>query len=68
MSDTENIKKDKLMEAFHINEADLSENKAIVIEKLFCGSILKQGVDITSKVLDDYIKTKDILYPDSNIA
>jgi hypothetical protein len=47
----------------NINKHDLRYHQNIIIEKLFCLALLTQGTDVTEKVLTEFIKYRDIMFP-----
>jgi hypothetical protein len=55
--------REDIMASLGISEDDLVENKALVIEKLFCVALLNSSTDVCSKVLNDFLKLRDLLYP-----
>jgi len=59
----------RLLTSLYISEKQVSCIKTnpdicAVIEKMFCFCLLKQGVNITANVLDEYIRVRTILIGD----
>ena len=54
--------KEELISAFNLDISD----KADVIERLFCASIINEDVTISSRILNRYRKWRDIIYSNAN--
>jgi len=50
------------MLSLDITEDDIVNNKAKVIEKLFCAALCKQDTSIINSVLNDFIDIRDRFY------
>jgi hypothetical protein len=57
------MSKSSLSMDLNISEHDLRYHQSIVVEKLFCLALLTQGTEVTEKVLTEFIKYRDIMFP-----
>jgi hypothetical protein len=53
------LNRDTIITELNLNDLTRDE----IVERLFCAALLKNGTDITSKVLKDYIELRDIVCP-----
>lgn len=54
--------KEQIMARLLITENQILKEPQTIVEKIFCAAILRQGTDISLKILKDYNEMMDILH------
>ena len=59
------LTKETIMKQLKITQIQIDKNSPLIMEKLFCTSILSQGTDIAANIFTKYNELRHILYGDT---